>query len=50
MWKIYQITTKHNKRLLNKANGHKAYQMVIKDMRNFNSKAFQNVPKLEELV
>jgi hypothetical protein len=30
------MTTKYNKWLLNKANGHKVYQIVIKDMLNFN--------------
>jgi hypothetical protein len=30
----------------NKANGHKAHQMVIKDAKNFHSKGFQSVPKL----
>jgi hypothetical protein len=43
------VTTKHNKWLLNKANGHEVgtcvYQMVIKDIKNFiprPSKTYQN--------
>jgi hypothetical protein len=39
------MITKYNKWLLNTANGHKVYQMVLKDMKKFNSKAFQNIPK-----
>jgi hypothetical protein len=50
MGEIWQATTKHNKRLPNKANGHKVFQMFIKEMKNSNSKALQNIPKLEDLV
>jgi hypothetical protein len=47
MWKI---TAKHYKWIVNKANGHKIYQMGIKDMKYFNSKALRNLPKLGFLV
>jgi hypothetical protein len=33
-----------------RANGHKVYQMVIKEMKKFYSKAFRNKSKLEALV
>jgi hypothetical protein len=33
-----------------KANGHKVYQMTIKDIENLNSKSFLNIQKLEGLV
>jgi hypothetical protein len=36
--------------LIQYINGHKVYQMVINDVKNLNSKAFQNVTKFEGLV
>jgi hypothetical protein len=45
---IIQYTKRDNinKRPHNIPNCHKAYQTTIKDIKMFNSKAFQNVPKL----
>jgi hypothetical protein len=40
---MYQI-------VINKANDHKVYQMVRKNIKVFNSKALQNVPKFWVLV
>jgi hypothetical protein len=54
---IYQnggnITAVHKifkKMPLNKVNGHKVHQVVVKDFKNFHPNAFKNLPKLGDLV
>jgi hypothetical protein len=45
--KIYQMTTNYTKLTYNIPNGREIFQMVVKYINIFHTKALQNIPKFE---